>query len=97
MKKFFLSSKARADLKDIGRYTDRQWGRQQRRTYIKRLNDRFSFLADQPQRGKKREDVVGSPYSFHEGRHVIFYRAATDSVEILRILHDSMDFPRHFV
>ncbi|NIR47814.1 type II toxin-antitoxin system RelE/ParE family toxin [candidate division KSB1 bacterium] len=34
--------------------------------------------------------------SYHCGRHVIFYRKAKKGIEIIRVLHDSMDFPRHF-
>jgi toxin ParE1/3/4 len=29
------------------------------------------------------------------GSHVLFYRPATDGVDIVRILHQQMDFDRH--
>lgn len=93
MKKFKISPKARADLRDISRYTDQNWGRKQRFDYIKQLEDRFSYLAEKPQMGRKRLEVIGAPYSYHEGRH---YRTIADGIEILRVLHDAMDFPRHF-
>jgi toxin ParE1/3/4 len=95
-KKATITPIARSDLKDISRYTDKNWGRQQRFKYIKQLKDRFSYLADKPQIGKKRDEIIGSPHSYHEGRHVIFYRTTDNGIEILRVLHDSMDFPRHF-
>jgi len=87
---------ARSDLREISRYTDKKWGRQQRFKYLKQLKDRFYYLADNPQIGSKRDEIIGSPYSYHEGRHVIFYRTTAEGIEILRVLHDSMDFPRHF-
>lgn len=96
MKKATIAPKARADLRDISRYTDKKWGRQQRFSYIKQLQDRFSYLANKPEMGRKRDEIIGSPYSYHEGRHVIFYRITGEGVEILRVLHDAMDFPRHF-
>jgi toxin ParE1/3/4 len=96
MKKATITPKARDDLKDISRYTDKKWGRQQRYKYIKQLKDRISYLADNPQMGRKRNEIIGFPYSYHEGRHVIFYRTSAEGIEILRVLHDSMDFPRHF-
>ncbi len=46
--------------------------------------------------GRKREEIIGTPYSYHEGRHVIFYRTTTEGIELMRVLHDAMDFPRHF-
>ncbi|MFQ5639656.1 MAG: type II toxin-antitoxin system RelE/ParE family toxin [bacterium] len=96
MKKVTITPKARADLKGISSYTDNQWGRQQRFSYIKQFQDRFSYLANKPQMGRKRDEIIGSPYSYHEGRHVIFYRTTAEGIEIMRVLHDSMDFPRHF-
>jgi len=96
MKKISITPQARADLRDIGRYTDKKWGRQQRFTYIRQLTDRFAYLAENPHRGRKRDELVGSPLSYHEGRHIIFYRSTADGIEVLRILHDSMDFLRHF-
>jgi len=96
MKKFTISPKARADLRDISRYTDKNWGRQQRFNYIKQLQDRFSYLAEKPHMGRKRNEIIGSPYSYHEGRHMIFYLTTAEGIEILRVLHDAMDFPRHF-
>jgi len=96
MKKATIAPKARADLRDISRYTDKKWGRQQRFSYIKQLKDRFSYLANKPEMGRKRDEIIGSPYSYHEGRHVIFYRITVEGIEILRVLHDAMDFPRHF-
>ena len=95
-KKATITPIARLDLKDISHYTDKKWGRRQRLKYLKQLKDRFLFLANNPQIGKKRDEIIGSPYSFHEGRHVIFYRTSAEGIEILRVLHDSMDFPRHF-
>jgi toxin ParE1/3/4 len=49
MKKATLTPKARSDLRDISRYTDKKWGRQQRFHYIQQLRGRFSYLAENPQ------------------------------------------------
>jgi toxin ParE1/3/4 len=56
----------------------------------------MNVLADHPARGRKRFDLPGVPMSFHEGKHVIFYRPTKEGIEVLRVLHDAMDFPRHF-
>jgi toxin ParE1/3/4 len=64
-KKTKITPKARADLKDISCYTDQTWGRQQRLNYLKQLKDRFSYLADKPQMGRKRDEIIGTPYSYH--------------------------------
>jgi toxin ParE1/3/4 len=96
MPKYILSSRADSDLEEIWDYTDQKWGRDQARTYLTQLENRMLILAHHPALGRKRYDIPGEPMSFHEGRHVIFYRSSQAGIEILRVLHDAMDFPRHF-
>jgi len=96
MPKYILSSKADSDLEGIWDYTDAMWGRTQARTYLTQLENRMIALAHHPSAGRKRYDLPGTPMSYHEGRHVIFYRPVREGIEVLRVLHDAMDFPRHF-
>lgn len=93
---YILTREADADLESIWDYSETNWGRKQARKYLTQLEKRFIFLAKRPDMGRSRYDIPGSPLSFHEGRHVIFYRKAKEGVEIIRVLHDSMDFARHF-
>lgn len=51
-------------------------------------------LVDGPDLGRPREEVRAGYRSAHEGRHLIFYRAMEDRVEIVRILHERMDWRR---
>ena len=43
-----ITPRAQDDLKNIGRYTERQWGKRQRNTYLKALEKRFNWLAENP-------------------------------------------------
>lgn len=90
-----ISPKARRDLIDIGRYTEKQWGNTQRKKYLAQLKARFEKLAQHPSLGRRRDELPEAPLGYHEGRHVIFYRPLADDIEIVRVLHDSMDFSRH--
>jgi len=98
MGRFTITSKAREDLKDIGRYTKRIWGRAKRIEYLDLLRSRMRDLAQGKLSGRVCYDISGFPWSSHVGRHVIFYRPASsqDGIEVLRVLHDAMDFPKHF-
>lgn len=96
MPKYILTAKADIDLEGIWDYTDQNWGRTQARVYLTKLENRMVALAHHPESGRKRRDLPREPMSFHEGRHVIFYRLTRDGIEVLRVLHDSMDFTRHF-
>ncbi len=94
--KAILSPQAEEDLSDIGVYTEKQWGKRQRKKYIAQLINRIQRLAKNPALGRQRHELPQAPYSYHEGRHVIFYRLTTESIEVIRVLYDAMDFSRHF-
>jgi toxin ParE1/3/4 len=95
MSSFRLTRKAREDLKSIARYTQQTWGRKQRNKYLTLLDKRFSALAETRTLGHTCDEIRPGYRKFHEGRHIIYYRAAADGIEIVRILHASMDVERH--
>jgi len=92
MKPFALTQKAKTDLRGIAIYTEQRWGKNQRNLYIKQLDEAFQLLAGNPQAGKNCDDIKAGYRKFPQGSHVIFYRGGSDCVvEIVRILHESMD------
>lgn len=92
MPAFTLTNIAKADLIEIGRYTQNRWGREQRDQYLKMLDVSFQQLASDPLKGKDCSDIRAGYRKFAVGSHVIFYRqTVTDTVEIVRILHGRMD------
>jgi len=95
MPSFRLRERAKADVRAIGRYTQATWGREQRNTYLARLDASFHLLAREPQRGRACDDIRPGYRKYHVGRHLIFYRDIPDGVEIIRILHDRMDIETH--
>ena len=93
---FRLTVKALDDLKSIGRYTGLNWGREQRNKYLSMLDSSFHAIADQPGIGTRCDDIRHGYRKYHVGRHLIFYREGKQQIEIIRILHDSMDVDRYF-
>jgi len=91
MPAFRLSAKSLEDLKSIGRFTLKSWGREQRNIYLSKLDESFHILAEQPQLGNARDDIRKGYRVYHVGRHLIFYRQKPAEIEIIRILHDRMD------
>ena len=92
-----VTPRALQDLKNIGRYTEQQWGRRQRNTYLKALEKRFGWLADNPQLGKHRMDVAEGYYSFPQGEHVVFYMIGDNCIDIIGIPHKEMDIITYFL
>ncbi|CDH46226.1 type II toxin-antitoxin system RelE/ParE family toxin [Candidatus Contendibacter odensensis] len=92
---FHLTQAAKADLKAIGRYTEKKWGRLLRNTYLTMLDQCFYDLADEFLKGQDWNEICPGYRKHSAGRHLVFYRQIpADAVEIVRILHDRMDVER---
>ncbi|MDD5105665.1 MAG: type II toxin-antitoxin system RelE/ParE family toxin [Desulfuromonadaceae bacterium] len=83
---------AKADLKEIARFTQNRWGREQRNLYLQMLDISFQQLAANPLKGKDCSDIRIGYRKLNAGSHVIFYRQTlVDTIEIVRVLHGHMD------
>ncbi|WP_431065242.1 type II toxin-antitoxin system RelE/ParE family toxin [Methylotuvimicrobium sp.] len=92
MKAFELTQAAKKDLREIAKFTEIRWGRNQRYLYLKQFDDVFHFLADNPSVGKKCDHIKIGYKKFPQGSHIIFFREGTNSkITIIRVLHKSMD------
>lgn len=92
---FTLTNKARADIKSVATYTQRKWGKEQRKIYAKQFDDIFQKLAEKPQLGKECDFILPGYLKFPAMSHIIFYRITSEaSIEIVRILHKRMDAAR---
>ena len=97
MRTFSLTEAARADLKSIAAYTQRRWGKEQRRIYAKQFDDAFHMLAGSPEAGTICDFIKAGYQKFPNGSHVIFYRSLSGTeIEIVRILHKRMGLARYF-
>ena len=92
MATFSLTRKAKADLKSIAAYTQRKWGKDQRRIYAKQFDDSFHMLANTPDAGTVCDYIKEGYRKFPCSSHIVFYRSLEQSeIEIIRILHKRMD------
>ena len=94
--KFRLSSYADHDILSILKYTKKVWGSEQGFTYLGLLvRARDKIVANPYLPGSKsRNDLAAGCRSFRCGKHIFFYRLRNKTLEIARILHESMDFER---
>ena len=91
MAKYLLSPSAGQDIVGISEYTLDTWGREQAGRYLSQIEERYEWLAKNPEAGKSRNEVKEGYRSFPEGRHVIFYRVREGMVEIIGVIHQSED------
>lgn len=92
---FRLTPAARHDLSSIWEYTEEQWGVVQAESYLGDLRDAIERIATAPQRGRPCDEVREGYRRYAVGSHVLFYRAQTDGVDVIRILHQRMDVDRN--
>lgn len=93
--KLFLTEAALDDLRSIRAYTLETWGPKQEEKYLRQIWQRFEAINAEPSRYRIREDLFSGCRVATEGRHVVLFRAGPKLLEIVRVLHSSMDFKRH--
>lgn len=93
--RFVLSPRAETDLDEIWDYTADRWGLDQAETYTRALWHRIEAVAAKPAMGQDCSDIRAGYWKIPYGSHVLFYRLTGDGVDIVRILHERMDFERH--
>jgi len=64
--------------------------------FIARLEDLAARLAEMPGTGRARFDLLPNLRSFRLGRYLLFYRATTGGIEVVRVLHGARYFPTLF-
>lgn len=96
MAEFRLSARADADLGEIADYTIEAFGVDQARHYRDGLLSCFQSLAENSRIGRSAEELAPFLRRYEHRSHVVFYQSLEDGVLVVRILHGSMDMPRHF-
>ena len=98
MANFSLTEEAKSDLKNIARFTQKRWSRDQRNYYLKTPDDCFHQLSSNPAIGKACGETRPGYHKFPTGSHVVYYRSKTnDHIEVVRVLHESMDVDTQFL
>lgn len=90
-----LTAAAIEDLQAISRYTLETWGKEQEEIYLDALWDRFEVILAKPEQCRFRHDLFPDCQIASQGRHVILFRIRGRRLQVVRILHSAMDFPKH--
>ena len=95
MPRFLLSPQAQNSLIQIGEYTLKNYGQQQKKKYLRMLRERMRLVAKNPEKGTERSDIKESYYSIRAEKHNIYYRVSDTHIEIIDLLHQSMEPKLH--
>ena len=95
MARYALSPAAQADLESIWEYSLRRWGEAQTETYVRSIQTACEALAKGTIVSRSAEEIRTGYRKVTVGSHVMFFRIQQGVVEIMRILHQSMDIDQH--
>jgi toxin ParE1/3/4 len=93
--RIFRGPRAEQDLIDIWTETFRRWGVEQADHYADALIDAIEGLAEFPERGPSCDWIRRGYRRSVVRHHCVFYRVEAEAVEIVRVLHERMDWDDH--
>jgi toxin ParE1/3/4 len=88
---FRLLPAAENDLESIWRYTATNWGVDQAHAYLDGLVDIFKLLSENPQMCRERNEFAPPVHIHHHANHLVVFILSETGIDIVRILHESMD------
>lgn len=91
-----ITKSARKDLTEILKYTLTEHGELQWEKYGQMIEKNFDLLSKNPTIGHKRNDIPEYCLTWPIGNHNIIYKIIDQSIFILRILHQKMNFVNSF-
>ncbi len=97
MPKYRLTPSAKSDLIEIWDYTVETWGEKQAEKYLQDIEGKLNQLADNPELGRQRPEILPGYYSFPAQKHIIFYLKSGIHIDIIGILHGKMDIDKNLM
>lgn len=92
---YVLSPLARSDLEDIWTFSRTQWGADQAEAYLRDIQRAMETAAANPKRGRPCNDIRPGYLKLSVGSPMLFYRRTGGDIDVVRILHQRMDYDRH--
>ena len=86
--RFELRDGAKGDLAEIWLTTANRWGVDQAETYVRLIGERVAAICDYP----RSNPAHGQYRKAASGEHLIFYLVEDDLIDVVRMLHNRMDF-----
>lgn len=91
MPHIYKQALAEQDLIDIWLYTFEMWGEIQADKYLDDLEQAIKLLSETPLMCREREEFTPLVRIHQHEHHLIVYDTAPNGINIIRVLHESMD------
>jgi toxin ParE1/3/4 len=102
--KIRLGRQAELDYVEILSWTTKHFSKVQAQTYSETITQAIQALTDGPEilDSKRRDEIELGIRTLHvarlerKGRHIVVFRVdGVQTIDVLRLLHETMDLPRH--
>lgn len=94
--KCVFSPDAQSDIDAIWEKTFEEGGDVQAQAYVQLFQTASLTIANNPRGGRDCSEIRSGYRKYLVGSQAVFYRIGEDFVDIVRIMHQPMDFGRHF-
>lgn len=95
MAKYVVSPQAARSLRQISQYTLDHFGHRQQKKYLRDLRAAMRAAAKQPHHGRDQAEIKPGYRSVASGSHRIYYRMQDTHIEVIDVLHQSMEPALH--
>ncbi|MBL1276759.1 MAG: type II toxin-antitoxin system RelE/ParE family toxin [Ectothiorhodospiraceae bacterium] len=95
MHKIVIRPAAKKDIKKIWLYTYKYWGEQQADNYTNSLGEAINAIPVNPKIGSSIEHIRKGYRLYHFTHHFVIYRITSTTIDIVRVLGESMAIKRH--
>ncbi|MBO9543328.1 type II toxin-antitoxin system RelE/ParE family toxin [Caulobacter sp.] len=95
MSGYRLTPRAQRDFDEIWVYSKAKWGARRALTYLREIRATIALAAANPDLSPFDEDLPSGYRRRSTGSHFIFYRRGEGFIEIVRVLHQTMDIDSH--
>jgi toxin ParE1/3/4 len=93
--KYRISESAYQDLNDIWFYTFSEWSEIKADKYFNSIIQEIELFSEKPEKAKPLKNFKSKYYYFRVLSHYVFFKFENGQIDVIRILHKMMDFPKH--
>lgn len=91
MPQVYKQFRAEQDLLEIWLHSFHQWGEEHADSYLDALETAINLLAAQPLMCRERIEFTPPVRIHHHARHLVVYQALDNGINVIRVLHESME------
>jgi toxin ParE1/3/4 len=95
VRSYRLTPAARRDLSEIWDFTEERWDAGQAEKYLTEIQAAIERITVDPYRGRACDEIRPEYHRYSIGSHLVFFTVSSDTVDVVRILHQRMDPTRH--